>query len=99
MPSIPAARPAHGVLASLLLRAAAQTPYPMMPPAISTTRPATMIGAQLRPPATLTGVIGLRPLPPPLPAGPLPPGRAPAGFAFAAPDFAAGGLPWPGGFS
>src|SRR5918997_215350 len=84
MPSMPAARSAHGVLASLLLRAAAHTPYPMMPAAISTTTPATAIGPQWRPPETLTGLIGLRPLraPPPL---------APAGLA----DRPAGGLPWP----
>src|SRR4051794_20565159 len=86
MPEMAAARSAQGVLASLLLRAAAHTPYPMIPAAISTTTPATAIGPQLRPPATLTGVTGLRPLPPPpLPAGRLPPGRA---------DFV-GGLPWP----
>src|SRR3954447_22361151 len=54
----------------------------MMPSAMRTTTPATAIGPQLRPPLTLTGVTGLRPLPPPLPCGPLAPvGRAPAGRA------------------
>src|SRR3712207_4141835 len=62
----------------------------MMPTAMSTTTPATAIGPQLRPPLTLTGVIGLRPLPPPLPplgCGPLPAGREPPALA--------GGLPCP----
>src|ERR1051325_6869059 len=62
----------------------------MMPTATSTTTPATAIGPQLRPPLTLTGVTGLRPLPPPLPCGRAP-GRAPR----VAPAAFAGGLPWP----
>src|SRR3954471_7089472 len=88
MPEMAAARSCHGVLASFFDFVAAYTPYPMMPTAISTTTPATTIGPQLRPPATLTGVTGLRPLPPPLPAGAF----------FAGPDlagFEAGGLPCP----
>src|SRR6185295_2934424 len=98
MPSMPAARSSHGVPASLLLLAAAHTPYPMMPAAISTTTPATAIGPQWRPPETLTGLTGLRPLPapPPLPAGPFPAGRAPAPLAPAGlADRPVGGLPWP----
>src|SRR5690349_8302679 len=62
------------------------TPKPMMPRAMTATRPITMIGPQLRPPETLTGVTGLRPLPPPAAflAGPEP--------AFFGEE---GGLPWP----
>jgi hypothetical protein len=72
----------------------ANTPYPMIPTAISTTTPATAIGPQLRLPLTLTGAVGLRPLPP-LPGAPpgREPGRAPADLAPV--DLAAGGLPWP----
>src|SRR5689334_12009037 len=61
----------------------------MMPTAISTTTPATAMGPQLRLPATLTGVTGLRPLPPP---PPLPAGTLAPGFLAAPP---VGGLPWP----
>src|SRR3954464_3564927 len=56
-------------------------PTPTMPSAMRTTTPATAIGPQLRPPLTLTGVTGLRPLPPPLPCGPLAPVGPPAGRA------------------
>src|SRR3954452_18802345 len=58
----------------------------MMPPASRTTTPATAMGPQLRLPLTLTGVTGLRPLPPL--AGVRLPGLVP-------PVFCAGGLPWP----
>src|SRR5215207_473699 len=91
MPSIPAARTCQDWVPLI----DANTPYPMMPTAIRTTTPATAIGPQLRPPLTLTGAVGLRPLPP-LPCGREPgrlPGFAPADLAPA--DFAAGGLPWP----
>src|SRR3954464_2590476 len=67
-------------------------PTPTMPSAMRTTTPATAIGPQLRPPLTLTGVIGLRPLPPPLP--PLPFGPLPRGSGAPALP-AAGGLPCP----
>ena len=97
IPEMAAARSSHGVAASLLDLLAAYTPYPMMPTAISTTTPATRIGAQLRPPATLTGVTGLRPLPPPLPlpAGPFLAGADFAPDFLAGPEEEAGGLPWP----
>src|SRR6266536_3542506 len=68
------------------------TPKPMMARAISATAPITRIGPMLRPPLTLTGVIGFLPLPPPaFFAG------GPAFFAAAAVFFAGpvGGLPWP----
>src|SRR4051812_36405538 len=75
----------------------AYAPYPMMPMAISTTTPATAIGPQLRLPLTLTGAVGLRPLPCGRPPARLP-GFDPADLAPVglAPDgLAAGGLPWP----
>src|SRR3954464_10362766 len=59
------------------------------------TRPPMAIGTQLVPPATFTGVIGFRPLPPPL----APPGRSPPAPPLALEPAAlapvAGGLPWP----
>src|SRR4051812_43677852 len=64
------------------------TPKPMMPRAISATRPITMIGPQLRLPETLTGVMGLRPLPPVVFLAAVDP-------AFFAVGLPAGGLPWP----
>src|SRR5690242_2448119 len=88
---MPAARSCHG--SEPLTEA--NTPYPMMPTAIRTTTPATAIGPQLRPPLTLIGAVGLRPLPP-LPCG-REPGLPPVDLApvdLAPPAFA-GGFPWP----
>src|SRR4051812_529161 len=80
-------------------RATAKIAYPTIRSTTSPTTLPRMIGPQLRLPATVTGVMGLRPLflPPPPFAAP-----AFAAPAFAAPGFVAlllaapaGGLPWP----
>src|SRR3954453_13799064 len=93
MPSILAALSCHVSLPFI----EANTPYPMMPTAISTTTPASAIGPQLRLPLTLPGVVGLRPFPCGRAPGRLPDldpvDLAPADLAPA--DLAAGGLPWP----
>src|SRR5690242_2326795 len=63
----------------------------MIPAAISRTAATTAIGPQLRPPLTLTGLIGLRPLP----AGAFFGGVLPEGRDAGRADLPGGGLPWP----